>query len=160
MRDTRIATRRRVLRTAAVVMAGSLALAACGQGEDPAASDAGDDPAETEDADDDADADAGDGEQATIRFSWWGSDTRHQMNQDLIEAFEDEHPNITVTPDYTDWGGYWDKLATQTAGGDTPDVLMQEERYLREYADRGVLANRSEEHTSELQSRGHLVCRL
>lgn len=142
MRDTRIATRRRtVLRTAAVVMAGSLALAACGQGEDPAAPDAGDDPAETEDADDDADADAGDGEQATIRFSWWGSDTRHQMNQDLIDAFEDEHPDITVTPDYTDWGGYWDKLATQTAGGDTPDVLMQEERYLREYADRGVLAN-------------------
>lgn len=126
-------------------MAGSLALAACGQGEDPAAPDTGDDPADTEDAgDDDTDADGSEGEGATIRFSWWGSDARHQMNQDLIDAFEAEHPDITVTPDYTDWGGYWDKLATQTAGGDTPDVLMQEERYLREYADRGVLADMSE----------------
>ena len=131
MRDAR-PRHRLILRAAAVAAIGSLTLAACGQGENPA--DPADDDAPTADA-------TGDGGEATIRFSWWGSDTRHQLNQELIDAFEAEHPGITVTPDYTDWGGYWDKLATQTAGGDTPDVIMQEERYLREYAERGVLAN-------------------
>ncbi|WP_413451975.1 extracellular solute-binding protein [Georgenia phoenicis] len=135
MRDARPRSRRPLLvRAAALAAIGSLTLAACGQGENPA---------DTTD-DDTPTADSADGGEATIRFSWWGSDTRHQLNQELIDAFEAEHPDITVTPDYTDWGGYWDKLATQTAGGDTPDVIMQEERYLREYADRGVLADLSE----------------
>lgn len=137
------------LRFASLLAASTLALTACGQADNLAEDDettaqqettaSGEtepapETAETEDA-------GGSGEEATIRFAWWGSDTRHQMNQQLIDAFEAEHPNITVVPDYTDWGGYWDKLATQTAAGDTPDVMMQEERYLREYADRGVLAN-------------------
>ncbi|WP_324649395.1 ABC transporter substrate-binding protein [Georgenia sp. H159] len=124
-----------LLRAAALAAIGSLALTACGQGENPA---------DTSDDSPAADSTEGADGEATIRFSWWGSDARHQLNQELIEAFEAEHPDITVTPDYTDWGGYWDKLATQTAGGDTPDVLMQEERFLREYADRGVLADLSE----------------
>src|SRR5437870_6454704 len=32
--------------------------------------------------------------------------------------------------------------------------------YTGEYPDASIRINRSEEHTSELQSRGHLVCRL
>ena len=129
-----LTTRRRPLLQATVVaLAGSLALAGCGQAENIDDANPG--------ATDESEAPEG---EATIRFAWWGSDSRHQMNQELIDAFMAEHPDITVVPDFTDWGGYWDKLATQTAGGDTPDVLMQEERYLREYADRGVLANLAE----------------
>jgi multiple sugar transport system substrate-binding protein len=75
----------------------------------------------------------------TIRFSWWGSDTRHALTQKVIDAFEAKYPNITVQGDYTDWGGYWDKLATETAAGDAPDVITQDEAYLRDYATRGVL---------------------
>ena len=75
----------------------------------------------------------------TIRFSWWGSDTRHKLTQTVIDGFEKEHPNITVEGDFTAWGGYWDKLATAVAAKDAPDVITQEERYLRDYADRGVL---------------------
>ncbi|WNB86706.1 extracellular solute-binding protein [Cellulomonas sp. ATA003] len=122
--------RRPVARAAALVMAGSLALAACGQADeaDPAAG-----------ADDDATTASGG--EATIRYSWWGGSDRSDINHALIDAFEAENPDITVVPDFTDWSGYWDKMATQTAGGDTSDVMMQEERYLREYAERGVLAN-------------------
>ncbi|MGC0143667.1 MULTISPECIES: ABC transporter substrate-binding protein [unclassified Pseudactinotalea] len=132
----------RLLKVAALAAAGALVLSACGQADnldddEPAAD--GEPVEEVDEADGEGDA-----EEVTIRFSWWGSDTRHQMNQDLIDAFQEEYPHIQVQPDYTDWGGYWDKLATQTAGGDTPDVLMQEERYLREYASRGVLADLNE----------------
>lgn len=140
MTRTRTA-QRRMIRLAAIGAAGALVLGACGQAENlPDDEPTGDDDPveEVDEAGDDGEAEA---DEATIRFSWWGSDSRHEMNQELIDAFEDEYPHISVQPDYTDWGGYWDKLATQTAGGDTPDVLMQEERYLREYASRGVLAN-------------------
>jgi len=125
------------VRWAALLTTGVLALSACGQAdnlEDSTDDEAGGE-ADTEGTDGDS------GGEATIRFSWWGSDSRHQMNQEVIDLFEEQNPDITVVPDYTDWGGYWDKLATQTAGGDTPDVIMQEERYVREYADRGVLAD-------------------
>src|SRR5690625_1187975 len=45
--------------------------------------------------------------------------------------------------------GYWDTKA---------DALSRMEELLNEPSDSGL--SRSEEHTSELQSRGHLVCRL
>ncbi|GAA1111317.1 ABC transporter substrate-binding protein [Nocardiopsis metallicus] len=79
-----------------------------------------------------------------LRFSWWGADDRHATMQEAIDVFEDQNPDIRITGDYTDWGSYWDRLATSTAANDAPDILMQEERYLREYGQRGALADLSE----------------
>src|SRR5207253_10621208 len=45
----------------------------------------------------------------------------------------------------------------RTAATDPLEQLFDERRVL---AERAALEERSEEHTSELQSRGHLVCRL
>ncbi|MFA9444620.1 ABC transporter substrate-binding protein [Egicoccus sp. AB-alg6-2] len=78
-------------------------------------------------------------EQVTLRFSWWGSDARHEDTQEVIDRFEAEHPNIKIEGEYTGWGDYWDRLATTVAGGDAPDIMQHESRYLREYADRGAL---------------------
>ncbi|ACL41080.1 extracellular solute-binding protein family 1 [Pseudarthrobacter chlorophenolicus A6] len=75
----------------------------------------------------------------TLRFSWWGSDTRHKMTEKLIEAFEAENPNIKVQGEYGDWSGYWDKLATQVASQDAPDIIQMDAAYLGEYAGRGAL---------------------
>jgi multiple sugar transport system substrate-binding protein len=79
-----------------------------------------------------------------LHFSWWGSDVRHAILQDVIEAFEAENPGVRVVGNYTDWSSYWDRLATDTAAGDAPDVIMQEEAFLREYADRGALMDLNE----------------
>nr|WP_249187992.1 ABC transporter substrate-binding protein [Nocardiopsis sp. MG754419] len=81
------------------------------------------------------------GDVVELRFSWWGSDERHANLREAIEVFEADNPDIRVSPDYTDWDAYWDRLATGTAAGDAPDVIMQDEAYLREYADRGALAD-------------------
>ena len=80
----------------------------------------------------------------TIRFSWWGSEERTARMQEAIDLFEAENPNIQVEGDFVDWDGYWDKLATSVAGRNTPDVLMQEDRFLGDYASRGVLADLGE----------------
>lgn len=121
-------------RAAAVVAAAGLALTACAQ-EAPDNSPEG--PADSEES---TDPDA----PVTIKFSWWGSDTRHELTQQVLDNFMAKHPNITVVSDFTDWNGYWDKLATTVAANDAPDVITQEERYLRDYATRGVLADITE----------------
>lgn len=79
------------------------------------------------------------GGDVTLRFAWWGSDARHTATQAAIKAFEAANPGITVDPEFGDWGGYWDRLATQTAGGNAPDVMQMSDAYLAEYAGRGVL---------------------
>jgi multiple sugar transport system substrate-binding protein len=76
----------------------------------------------------------------TLRFSWWGSDSRQQYTQKLIDQYEAAHPGITIEPDFTSFTDYWDRLATATAGGDAPDVMQQDTRYVSEYAERGALA--------------------
>lgn len=78
-------------------------------------------------------------EEVTIRISWWGSDTRVQITEDAIDAFEAEHSNIKVETTYNDWSGYWDKLATENAGKNAPDVMQMDELYLASYASQGSL---------------------
>jgi multiple sugar transport system substrate-binding protein len=135
----RVTTTRRTPRNTraalvALTAAGALALTAC----------SGDSGGMPEGGDGGGDAGGEAGENVEIRFAWWGSDTRHETTQAIIDLFEEKNPNITVVPDYTDWGGYWDKLATSVAGGDTPDVITQEERYISDYATRGVIADMHE----------------
>jgi multiple sugar transport system substrate-binding protein len=79
------------------------------------------------------------GGPVTLRFTWWGSDVRHKMTQKLIDAFEAKNPNIKVEGEYGDWSGYWDKLATQVASQQAPDVIQMDLQYLGEYAKRGAL---------------------
>ncbi|WP_159611093.1 ABC transporter substrate-binding protein [Glutamicibacter sp. JC586] len=83
-------------------------------------------------------ADSSDG-KTVLRFSWWGSDSRAQATNQIIEAFEAENPDIDVQGEFSDWSGYWDKLATQVASNDAPDIIQMDDKFLREYADRGAL---------------------
>lgn len=124
--------RRRLLRTGALLAAGALVLTACAgnSGGDAGGAATGDG--------------GGSDEPVTIRWSWWGSDSRHALTQEVIDAFEEKYPHITVEADYTDWTSYFDKLSVAVAGGDAPDVITQEERFLADYAARGVLADINE----------------
>jgi multiple sugar transport system substrate-binding protein len=80
----------------------------------------------------------------TIRVTWWGEETRADLTNQAIEAFEEKYPEITVKGEFKDWGGYWDSLATTTAGGDSPDVIQMDELYLASYAERGSLRDLGE----------------
>lgn len=111
-----------------VAAAAALTLVACSGGDATTPADAGQ-------------ADAGTTEAVELRVAWWGSDARHTVTQEVIDLFEAEHPDITVTPDFSDWDGYWDRLATASAAGDAPDVMQMDGQYLATYADRGALAD-------------------
>lgn len=87
-----------------------------------------------------SDADAYDpDEEVTLTFTWWGNDDRAQRYQQLIDAFEEEHPNITIEGQFSDFPSYWEKRKTEAAGGGLPDVWQFSDSYLREYAEPGLL---------------------
>lgn len=110
------------VRGAVAVLALSLALGACGGGD--AADGADEPPADQE---------------VTIRFAWWGSDTRHELTNAALDAFEAEHSNITIERDFGGFEGYVDRILTQFAGQNPPDVFQAFSEVLREFEDRGQL---------------------
>ena len=75
----------------------------------------------------------------TLRVSTWGNDSRVKLTQQAVDAFTAANPDIKVTIENTDWGGYWDKLATMTAGNNSPDVIQMDESYIAAYGARDAL---------------------
>ncbi|WIX99485.1 ABC transporter substrate-binding protein [Amycolatopsis mongoliensis] len=88
-------------------------------------------------------SDSGGGD-VTITFVWWGSDGRATLTKKAVELFQQKNPKIKVQTSFSAYAAYWEKLATQTAGGRPPDVLNVDTRYLAEYGGRGVLADLNE----------------
>lgn len=79
------------------------------------------------------------GGPTTLRFSTWGNDSRLKLTQQAIDSFEKANPDIKVTIENSEWGSYWDKLATGTAANDSPDVIQMDESYIAAYGSRGAL---------------------
>lgn len=111
---------------------GAAALASCG----PNASGGGGD-------DGGGGGDEGSGSSA-IRLTWWGNPTRDEMTQQVVDAYAEVEDSVTISPEPGEWSGYWDKLATQAAGGDLPDVIQMDEKYISEYGGRGTLLDLAE----------------
>lgn len=59
-----------------------------------------------------------------MRISWWGSDDRHQKTLRLIKLWESKNPGASMTPQYGGLVGYQDKLSTEFAGRNAPDIMQ------------------------------------
>ena len=110
-------TRRALMTTGGAVILGGT-VAACGDGGQDGSSEGG---------------------TTSILYGWWGSPEKDEAIFAAIDAFNAANPDIVVEGESTPWSGYWDKLATMSAGGDAPDVIHMSERYILEYGERGAL---------------------
>lgn len=79
------------------------------------------------------------GDDSSLRFSWWGNPERAATTQQVIDLFLETHPEVAVSAEPGDISGYFDKLATAVAAGDEPDVMAMGGAYPAEYAARSVL---------------------
>ncbi|TDD67489.1 extracellular solute-binding protein [Jiangella aurantiaca] len=80
------------------------------------------------------------GGSTTMRVACFGNDQRIQRVEAAVTAFEQANDGVDVQLECTGFAGYFDKLATQFAAGDAPDVIMLNSQFLGEYAERGALA--------------------
>lgn len=81
--------------------------------------------------------------EVTLRFAWWGNAERAAATQKVIAAFEAKNPKIKVQGEPGDFNGYFDRLATNVAAKDAPDVFTLGGAYPAEYANRGALLDLS-----------------
>ncbi|GLZ29494.1 sugar ABC transporter substrate-binding protein [Lentzea sp. NBRC 105346] len=76
---------------------------------------------------------------AEIKFVWWGNDDRAKLTNEAVQLFQERNKDIKVTTSFQNFQTYFEKLSTEIAGGNAPDVIQMDYRYLNEYAGRNVL---------------------
>jgi multiple sugar transport system substrate-binding protein len=91
----------------------------------------------------------GEGGKTNLALAWWGNPTRNKNTQAMIDAYMKANPNVTITGQPGEFGSYWDKLATQTAGGQAPDIIQMDMNYISEYGTRNALLDLSGVDTSK-----------
>ncbi|SDP55506.1 multiple sugar transport system substrate-binding protein [Streptomyces sp. cf386] len=79
------------------------------------------------------------GGKVVLRYTWWGNPDRAERTEQAVALFEKQHPNIRVQTSFSAYEAYKQKLATQAAGGDAPDVMQLDYRQIDQYASGGVL---------------------
>ncbi len=60
----------------------------------------------------------------TLKFSWWGSDSRHEAMQKVADLYTAKHPNVTIETEYGAFDGWQQKVLTQLAGKTEADVMQ------------------------------------
>jgi pectin-derived oligosaccharide transport system substrate-binding protein len=67
----------------------------------------------------------------------------------MMAAYMAANPNVKITGQPGEFSSYWDKLATQTAGGQAPDIIQMDMNYISEYGSRGALLDLGSVDTSK-----------
>lgn len=78
-------------------------------------------------------------QSVTLRFSWWGSESRHTALLEAIDKYMVLNPHVTIEPEYSGFDGYYQKLVTQFAGNTAPDLTPLSVDWIDEIAVKGKL---------------------
>lgn len=78
----------------------------------------------------DTEADGASGEPVTLRFSWWGSDSRHQALLAVIDAYQKKNPNVSIEAEYQGYDGYYEKIMTTLSSNTAPDIIQLSKEWL------------------------------
>jgi multiple sugar transport system substrate-binding protein len=82
-------------------------------------------------------------------LAWWSNPTRTKNTEAMIAEYTKANPNVKISGQPGEFSSYWDKLATQTAGGQAPDIIQMDMNYISEYGTRGALLDLSKIDTSK-----------
>lgn len=79
----------------------------------------------------------GEYEECTIRLSWWGGESRHEVTQAAVNAFMEAYPGIKVETEFAAWTGWEDKMSTAFYAGTEPDVNQINWNWITAYSSDG-----------------------
>jgi multiple sugar transport system substrate-binding protein len=91
----------------------------------------------------------GEGGETNLALAWWGNPTRNKNTEAMMAAYMAANPNVKISGQPGEFSSYWDKLATQTAGGQAPDIIQMDMNYISEYGSRGALLDLGSVDTSK-----------
>jgi multiple sugar transport system substrate-binding protein len=74
---------------------------------------------------------------------WWGADRRAELTQQALDVYAARHPGVTFKVTWQGNSGYYDRLSSEAAGGNAPDLFQIDDNYLTEYAERNVVLDLS-----------------
>lgn len=77
---------------------------------------------------------SGAGGVTELSVVWWGSQPRHDYTTRLLNTFSEMNPRVVFEGTGSGFGGYFEKLATQSAAGTLPDIIQMDYAYLNTYA--------------------------
>ena len=69
----------------------------------------------------------------SIRFSWWGGESRHQATSAAVSQFMSANPDITVSCEYGAWSGWEEACAAALYAGTEPDVMQVNWNWITDY---------------------------
>ncbi|MDT0166826.1 ABC transporter substrate-binding protein [Actinotalea sp. AC32] len=126
---------RRTLATGAVTLTAALALAACGGGTTP------EEVAGGGGAPEGAGEFTGEYDGPDVELSYWNGFTGGDgpFMQDLVDQFNEEHPNITVVPNTIQWADFYQRVPAAVNAGEGPDVGVMHLDQLATNAARSVI---------------------
>ncbi|GGM39290.1 sugar ABC transporter substrate-binding protein [Micromonospora sonchi] len=73
-----------------------------------------------------------------LSIFWWGGEARAQLTEQALDLYTKKNPDVTFEKTWQANQGYFDKLATLTAGGNPPDIFQIDDNFLAEYAARNT----------------------
>jgi len=79
-------------------------------------------------------------QETRLRLLFWGSQARADRTYGVTDLYTKANAGTAIDGEFLAWNDYWPKLATQTAGGNAPDIIQMDYRYIVEYAKRGAIA--------------------
>ncbi|MFC0407566.1 ABC transporter substrate-binding protein [Roseomonas elaeocarpi] len=77
--------------------------------------------------------------ETRMAVQWFGANDRAKRTFAVIDLFEKRNPGVKINGEYGNSTDYWQKINTQIAGRNGPDVFQTEPNSIADYARRGAL---------------------
>ena len=63
-------------------------------------------------------------EPIKLSITWWGNQPRHDATNKVLDLYTQKNPNVTFSPEFTGFDGYYDKLTMLAAANNMPDIFQ------------------------------------
>jgi multiple sugar transport system substrate-binding protein len=76
-----------------------------------------------------------------LDFAWWGDTVLNSQTFAVLRQYHKLHPSVTINGIAASYSAYYDKLLTEIAGGDAPDIQQQNPPEVTTMTSKGDLAD-------------------
>lgn len=76
-------------------------------------------------------------DECTIKFAWWGGDSRHEATQEAVKSFMEKYPGINVEVNFGAWSDWESARALEFQSGTAADVNQINLSWIDEFDSNG-----------------------